>query len=108
MIASSFSKSLFSKCIFEDIICNGESENSSLLEFTSVTSGTEFKFDDVIIRNCKSNGNLINIKGDLTTLKFSHLTINDVVSYGPLINNESIKVNYIFYITIKIKNSLIN
>jgi len=96
LIACNIYKSSFSNCSFESIICNGESENSSLLEFKSPTYGAELEFNDVIIRNCKSNGNLINVKGNLTTLKFSHLTLNNNDSYGPLINNESIKVNIIF------------
>ncbi|ORY72859.1 hypothetical protein LY90DRAFT_636981, partial [Neocallimastix californiae] len=104
LIACNIYKSSFSNCSFESIICNGESENSSLLEFKSPTYGAELEFNDVIIRNCKSNGNLINVKGNLTTLKFSHLTLNNNDSYGPLINNESIK-SFITFDNLNIYNN---
>ncbi|ORX79036.1 hypothetical protein BCR32DRAFT_246689 [Anaeromyces robustus] len=83
----------FDNCFFSNILCNGESEHSSLLTFTSSDYGNALKMNNVTIENSKSNGNLILIKGNMSNIELSNLNINKIYSYGSVINNLSLNVS---------------
>jgi len=83
----------FNQCLFHNIICNGDSENSSLMTF--ISSGINLytmKMIDVIIQDCQLNGDLIVVKGENSNLDFNRVSIHNIISYGPIFNNLSYKV----------------
>jgi len=84
-------------CLFNNILCNGDREDSSLIVFESSTNGNNINISNTIINNCKSNGDLITFRGDLSNIQFSNISIIENSSYGSILNNKSLKVNKIIY-----------
>jgi len=90
----------FDGCSFKNILCNGDSDSSSLITFTSNIYGNLFELKNSTIEDCKSNGDLIMIKGEKATMNFNNSKINNITSYGSLINNISQNVSITFQINI--------
>lgn len=85
-----FNKSVYiSDCEFLNILCNGESEDSSFIYFQSNIYGNSINIENSVISNGRSNGDFISINGDLSFINFSNVTINEIYSYGSLLNNIS-------------------
>jgi len=97
---------MFNNCLFENILCNGDSDDSSLLDFHSSDYGNIFTMNNVTISNCRSNGDFIKIGGNLSYVNLNNLKIDSVTSYGPVISNKSFNVSKLllinFYINIHV------
>ncbi|OUM67071.1 hypothetical protein PIROE2DRAFT_5559, partial [Piromyces sp. E2] len=103
-----FNSVSFNNCVFKDIICIGESDNSSLIRFKSSDYGNTLNMTNITIDNCSSNGDLIIIEGSDSTILQSNLIIKNVTSYGSIINNLSSKSNYYLNNSIISNNKNIN
>jgi len=89
MIEIVYKNATFNNCTFKNISCVGDSEDSSLIKYTSSDYGNSLILDGITIKNCNSNGDLIVINGNNSFVNISNVTINDVSSYGSLLNNMS-------------------
>jgi len=98
MINILFNSVSFKNCNFKNIVCIGESDNSSLIRFQSCDYGNTLNIKDVTINKCFSNGDLITIEGNNSSIIMSNLIINNVSSYGSIINDLSLKVCLIIYL----------
>jgi len=88
----------FHNCLFDNILCNGDVDYSSLITFTSSLNNNYFNMNEVTINKCMSNGDFIIIQGSKSNIKFENMNINNTISYGSLINNLSFNVcNPSFY-----------
>ncbi|ORY18280.1 hypothetical protein LY90DRAFT_517451 [Neocallimastix californiae] len=79
----------FHNCLFDNILCNGDVDYSSLITFTSSLNNNYFNMNEVTINKCMSNGDFIIIQGSKSNIKFENMNINNTISYGSLINNLS-------------------
>ncbi|ORX40407.1 hypothetical protein BCR36DRAFT_222681, partial [Piromyces finnis] len=89
----------FDSCTFNNIICYGDANASSLIKIDSVERKNKYIFNDLSINNCKSNSDLIKIAGNDVQIEISHTTIKNIFSYGSVINDIALKS------FVKIKNS---
>ncbi|ORX56674.1 hypothetical protein BCR36DRAFT_253908, partial [Piromyces finnis] len=78
-------------CNFNNIICNGD-ENSSIIYYDSEDSERSFKIYNSTFSDSTINGPLIKIKGDNNNIEIEKLKINNVVTFGPSIENISLNV----------------
>jgi len=76
----------------ENIICNGDGGDSSLILFDSGEAEKKIELYNLNINNCSTNGPLIKITGNHNEVIIKDTIINNVNSYGPLIENNSEKV----------------
>jgi len=83
-----------------NVTCNGGSGDSSLIFFDSGSSFKKITLNQVNIKKLYSNGSLIIIKGDSNQLSISNSNINEVKSYGSVIDNVSKKVKINFILSI--------
>lgn len=83
----------FKNCTFENILCYGDSDASSLIEFDSCIYGDELNMNNVTIRNCQTNSDLITISGNNSYIKLTNINFSDNISYGSLLNNISQEVS---------------
>ncbi|ORX79567.1 hypothetical protein BCR32DRAFT_269398 [Anaeromyces robustus] len=90
MVKAMYKSVSFENCKFNNILCNGDMDDSSLIKITSSEYGNEINMKDIYINNCKTNGNLIEIDGDQSIINFSNITISNISSYGSIISNKSI------------------
>ncbi|ORX47931.1 hypothetical protein BCR36DRAFT_294937, partial [Piromyces finnis] len=67
----------FKNCVFNNIICGGESDNSSLIRFISSDYGNYIDMKNINIKNCTSNGDLIIFDGRNSTITLSDSMINN-------------------------------
>jgi len=81
------------ECTFENMICSGEADESSVIEIDSLNSRNKYKFNDLHIINSRSNGNIIKVYGDYVDIEISGLLIDDVTSYGSIIYNNALQVH---------------
>jgi len=98
MIELMFNSLLIEHSSFENILCNGDRDDSSLISFQSSIDLNKIIIKDVSINYCRSNGDLIKISGGRTYIEIENVLINSITSYGSLINNFSMKVLYIYFI----------
>ncbi|OUM66752.1 hypothetical protein PIROE2DRAFT_5964 [Piromyces sp. E2] len=89
MISIVYNPVTFDKCHFNNIMCNGASDSSTLIEFISSDNGNSIDISNTIIENCKSNENLIKISGVNPKVNLSNININNIITYGPVINDMS-------------------
>ncbi|OUM56990.1 hypothetical protein PIROE2DRAFT_18167 [Piromyces sp. E2] len=75
----------------ENIVGSGDSSDSSLIIFDSNESHNKLEINDMKIKNCQTNGPLIKIKGYSNEVILKDASINNVTSYGPVIDNTSVK-----------------
>ena len=97
MIETTYKNISFDGCTFKNILCIGESSDASLIKFTSSDYGNTLNLNNISIENCNSNGDFIVIDGNNSNINISNIKINDIISYGSLLNNKSTKVNSISY-----------
>ena len=76
----------------ENIICNGDGGDSSLILFDSGEVKKKIELYNLNINNCSTNGPLIKIIGNHNEVIIKDTIINNVNSFGPLIENNSEKV----------------
>ncbi|ORX40393.1 hypothetical protein BCR36DRAFT_364685 [Piromyces finnis] len=93
MINFMYNSVIIEDCEFKNILCNGDSDNSSLIIFDSGENSNTFDIKNVIIENCKTNGDMITINGNKPIIKMFNVKIDKIHSYGALINNQSIDAN---------------
>jgi len=91
MIEITYRNATFNDCTFKNILCIGESEDSSLIKFTSSDYGNTLNMNNIIIEKCNSNGDFIVFNGNDSTINISNITINEIYSYGSLLNNKATK-----------------
>jgi len=82
-----------------NIACIGESGESSLILFDSGEMGKTLTIDHLNIKNSISNGSIIKIMGNENTVILKHSLLNNLITYGSIIDNTSQKVfiNLIFF-----------
>jgi len=93
MIEITYKNASFNNCTFKNILCIGESDDSSLIRFTSSEYGNTLNLTHVTIEKCNSNGDFIVIDGNNSIINISNIIINEIYSYGSLLNNKSTKVS---------------
>ena len=74
------------------MICNGDDGDSSLILFNSGEAEKKIELYNLNINNCSTNGPLIKITGSHNEVIIKDTIINNVNSYGLLIENNSEKV----------------
>jgi len=92
MINFLYNPVIIKNCVFKNNLCNGDSDNSSLIIFDSGDGSDTLDINNVIIENCITNGDLIIINGNNSTVTLSNIEINNIHSYGSIINNQSLNV----------------
>ncbi|OUM58115.1 hypothetical protein PIROE2DRAFT_16696 [Piromyces sp. E2] len=98
MINTIYNSLSFNNCTFINIICNGDVEDSSLIKFTSIDNTYNLlNFNNVIVEECKSNGDFIIIDGDKSLINIENFMIHNITSYGSLLNimssNSKVNIN---------------
>jgi len=93
MIEITYKNVSFNNCKFKNILCLGESNKSSLIKFTSSDYGNTLNMNGITIEKCNSNDDFIVFEGNNSIINISDLTINEISSYGSLMNIKS-KVNF--------------
>jgi len=86
----------------ENVNCIGDSGDTSFILFDSGENTNSLVISYSNIKNSKSNGPFIKFMGNSNEFTFENSIIDSVRAYGPIIENESIKV-YIIHITPKLK-----
>ncbi|OUM60765.1 hypothetical protein PIROE2DRAFT_13403 [Piromyces sp. E2] len=76
---------------FNNVLCNGDGDDSSLITFISSPYNNYLDFQNVIIRDSHTNGDLIKINGDMSIINFFNVTVYNVLSYGTIINDKSLE-----------------
>jgi len=87
-------------CVFENILCIGDRNESSFLLFESNEYGNDIEMKNITISNCKTNSDLIKITGIESVIKISDVAITNSTSYGSILNDISNHVSIIIYIHI--------
>jgi len=90
MIKNSYNYISFKNCVFEDILCNGDIDDSSLLKFNS--NNITMDVDNVIIKDCITNSDLVKFLGNELILNIHNSSIQDISSYGSIMNNNFFNV----------------
>jgi len=93
MINVMYNSLSFNNCVFSGILCNGDGDDSSLIYYNTINNNNNFSIENSIIKNCKTNGDLIKVKGDITVITFFNFSVINNSIYGSFINNESLNVN---------------
>jgi len=91
MIETIYKNISFDGCTFKNILCIGENNDASLIEFTSSDYGNTLSMNNVSIEKCNTNGDFIAIDGNNSNINISNIKINEINSYGSLLNNKSTK-----------------
>ncbi|OUM69251.1 hypothetical protein PIROE2DRAFT_2960, partial [Piromyces sp. E2] len=91
VIYSTFNNVQIDGLYAQDIICYGESGDSSIILFDSNTEIKELKINNINISNSFTNGPAIKITGISNEIYINNLNISNVKSYGPIIDNISYK-----------------
>jgi len=73
----------------ENVNCIGDKRDTSFLLFDSGDANKKLHINGLNVKNCRLNGSLIKIKGNYNELELNNLNINDVISYGPILENLS-------------------
>ncbi|ORX55891.1 hypothetical protein BCR36DRAFT_280888, partial [Piromyces finnis] len=81
-------------CTFSNILCNGSINDSSLITVESSIYGNNINIKNTIINKCKSNGDLIKLRGEMSNIKFLNISISENTSYGSILNNESLNSEF--------------
>jgi len=90
----------FTNVEVDNVICAGDSDDSSLILFNSeYTNNKILHLNNIKITNSKSNGSFIKIVGDTNIFVIENSIINNIISYGPIIENSSLMVIY-FYLLV--------
>jgi len=76
-------------CIFENILCIGESNESFFILFESNEHGNSLEMENTIILNCKTNSDLIKITGIESVIKVTDITMTNNTLYGYILNDIS-------------------
>jgi len=100
----------------DNISCTGDNGFSSFILFNSEYSDNTLNIANSNFRNSFSNGPFIKIVGNTNKFILENTSINNITSYGPIIENNSIKVFnffisfffFFFFFFKKKKNFLIN
>ncbi|ORX55896.1 hypothetical protein BCR36DRAFT_281213 [Piromyces finnis] len=96
MISIMYNSISLDNCVFSRILCNGDSDASSLILYNSNNNRT-FTFKNSIINDCISNGDLLRFNGDRTAeISFHNVSVYNNVIYGSLVDNRAL--NSIFNI----------
>jgi len=77
-------------------------DDASLITFVSDFGNKLFYMENVSIDDVQSNGDFIKIFGNLSIVNILNSTFNNVISYGSLIINNSLKVSKIFMFTVNL------
>jgi len=96
LIKSYYQPTTFNKCTFDNIICSGDASDSYLIELDATVNKNNYQFNDLNIKNCRSNGDLIKISGDNVSIEMIGTTIEGIKAYGSVLNNNAKKVNIKF------------
>lgn len=91
----------------KNIKCIGDSGDTSFILFDSGEAENSFEIKNVIIKDSVSNGSFIKIIGNSNIVNISNSTVSNIKSYGPIIDNTSIKVITFIIITIITINTII-
>ncbi|ORY47563.1 hypothetical protein LY90DRAFT_10045 [Neocallimastix californiae] len=75
----------------KNIKCIGDSGDTSFILFDSGEAENSFEIKNVIIKDSVSNGSFIKIIGNSNIVNISNSTVSNIKSYGPIIDNTSIK-----------------
>ncbi|ORX76880.1 hypothetical protein BCR32DRAFT_270994 [Anaeromyces robustus] len=108
MINNMYNSISFKNCIFEKITCVGDMDNSSIILFNSDNIDNTLNMDNIVIRRCVSNGDLIRIIGKALTINLMNTFVEDNISYGPILNNKILKSKLNIYNSTIINNKNIN
>jgi len=73
----------------QDIYCLGSGSDSSLFVLDSGENDNKFSLKNINIKNCISNSSFIKIKGEHNEVEIEDTTIDNIVSYGTIIDNQS-------------------
>ena len=80
-------------CNFENILLNGDSDDSSLITFISGDNENSVIIKNTSFKNCQSNGDLLVINGNNTFIEIDNIILNNISSYGSLLNDLSLNVS---------------
>ena len=75
-----------------DIKCTGDSGESSLILFNSGEASHKLDISNLSVKKCSTNGPLISITGDSNEVFVKDSVIEDNISFGTGIKNDSTKV----------------
>jgi len=92
LIMSSHRNLTIEYCRFTDVICNGNENDSSIIHYDSGDNKRSLIINKSSFSNIITNGPIIKIKGEHNNVTINLLEINNVNSYGPLIENTSLNV----------------
>ncbi|ORX65789.1 hypothetical protein BCR32DRAFT_250582 [Anaeromyces robustus] len=90
MISTTYKNLYLENCSFLNILCNGDNEDSSLIDFISSDYGNILELTNIVIKDSKSNGDFILIKGSKSISKIFKSKIDNIFSYGSFIKDLSL------------------
>jgi len=79
-------------CIFENILCIGDENESSILLIESNNYENNVKLDNIKISNCKTNSDIIKVIGINSLINFSNSNMTNNTLYGYILNDVSEEV----------------
>ena len=75
----------------ENVRCIGDERDTSFLLFNSGDTKKKMHINGLNVKNCRLNGSFIKIEGNSNELELNNMNINNIISYGPIL--ESISEN---------------
>jgi len=76
---------------------HSDTNSSSLIVFDSSNTNSKFIFKNSSMSRMKTNGSFIKFSGEKSAVFFENVIINDIESYGPIIEFQSDNVNKNIY-----------
>ncbi|OUM66936.1 hypothetical protein PIROE2DRAFT_5796, partial [Piromyces sp. E2] len=89
LIRTIYNNCQINKLFAENIVCSGDSNDSSLILYNSFGDKNALELININIKNCHTNGPLIKIKGDYNEMYINNSTFMNNISYSSIIDNSS-------------------